>query len=231
MSASMDQAPAEPTWSRPSARQLAAYRALPAAIVGDALDRMPVLDAGIAHLAGPSALVGPALTVLTRPGDNLAIYHALARAVAGDVLVVAGRGCTTRALLGDLLAQLLIERGVAGVVIDGAVRDVGGLTELGLPTFARGACAAGPFKHGPGRVGVPVAVGGVVVQPGDLMVCDRDGVVVVPATELDTTLDTARTLLDREADVRLAIAEHRDVLSMLLSTPSASADHSRRENL
>ena len=225
-----DTVPMDETWSRPGPEVVAAFDGLPAAAVGDVLDRLPVMDAGIRHLAGPTGLVGPALTVQTRPGDNLAIFRALQAARPGDVLVVAGGGDRNRALLGDLIGELLVAHGVTGVVIDGAVRDVATLDEMGLTVFARAVSPAGPFKNGPGRVGTAIACGGVVVGPGDLVVADGDGVVVAPAATLPVTLEAAWAKLRGEADLRRDIVAGRPVLDRLLNiTTNPSRDPAQED--
>jgi regulator of RNase E activity RraA len=169
----------ESTWSRP--REIVdAFLQYPAANVGDAMDRFGLMHSSIAARTPGAHCVGPALTVHTREGDNLAVHRALDDAVPGDVLVVNGFGDLTRAVFGDLLAEVCLARGVAGVVIDGAVRDVAAIGDLGLPLWARAVTPAGPTKTGPGRIGGRVACGGVVVEPGDLVVADTDGVAVVP---------------------------------------------------
>jgi regulator of RNase E activity RraA len=171
---------AEPNWPRPAPELVAAFEAYPPANVGDAMNRLGLMDGAIAARAPDAHCVGAALTVLTREGDNLAIHRALDDARPGDILVVNAFGECSRAVFGDLLAEVCLAREVAGVVIDGAVRDIDTIASLGLPVWARGVTPAGPSKNGPGRIGVPIACGRVVVAPGDLIVADGDGVAVVP---------------------------------------------------
>lgn len=172
-------------WARPDARAVTAFVDAAAANVADALAGMTTVAAGIRALTPGARLVGPALTVDTRPGDNLAIMRALDRAAPGDVLVVAARGDVGCALIGDLMGERMVARGVAGAIVDGAVRDLDGLCDLGLSVFARAVTPGGPTKAGPGVVGGAVACGGVVVRAGDLIVADADGVVVVPVARLE----------------------------------------------
>ncbi|MFJ6571924.1 RraA family protein [Streptomyces sp. NPDC091292] len=169
-----------PSWDRAAAAETRLLGEVPAAHVGDALGRMTVMDGGIRLMTERATLLGNALTVDVRSGDNLAVHRALDEARPGDVLVVNGHGDTTRALVGDLIAEIMVKTGVTGAVVDGAVRDVQALSEMGLTVYARAITPAGPFKDGPGSVGVPVAVGGMVVAAGDVLVGDADGVVVVP---------------------------------------------------
>lgn len=193
------------SWERPAPHHLDAFADIPAAIAGDALERLYAMDAGIRCLAG-THLVGFALPILTREGDNLAIHRALDLALPGDVLVVNGRGDTNRALVGDLLGAVMRRRHVRGAVIDGAVRDVAALNDMGLGIYARGATPSGPTKLGPGAIGEAVACGGVVVRAGDLVVADADGVAIVPRASLASVPDRIRAALAAEAAMRARIA-------------------------
>lgn len=151
----------------------------PSPLVGDAMGRLGLMDSGIRPALAGARAVGTALTVLTREGDNLAIHCALDAAEPGDILVINALGGGSRAVFGDLLAEICVARGVVGVIIDGLARDADATSELGLPVWSRGSSPAGPFKHGPGAVGTPVACGQLVVRSGDLVVADSDGVAVV----------------------------------------------------
>jgi regulator of RNase E activity RraA len=123
----------------------------------------------------------------------------------GDVLVINANSDTNRACFGDILGEICISRGIAGVVIDGATRDVDELLALGLPVFARGISPAGPFKYGPGTVGTPVACGNVVCNPGDAIIGDNDGIVIVPQHLITATLDKTRAQADTEENLRAKI--------------------------
>ncbi|MFD9700105.1 DUF1932 domain-containing protein [Lentzea sp. NPDC059081] len=196
---------AEDAALRPTDDLLPAFDGLAVANIGDARDRMGMLDGAVHALWRGARVVGRARTVWVRNGDNLALHRAIATSQPGDVLVVNGGGDVTRALLGELMAERAKLRGVRGIVVDGAVRDVVELEKIGFPVWARGVCAAGPYKNGPGQVDVPVAVGGVVVQPGDLVVGDDDGVIVVPAAEAAASLLAGRAVEADEARRRTAI--------------------------
>lgn len=161
--------------------------------LGDGMDRMGVVHSAIHPFWRGARFQGRALTVWTRAGDNLLVRAALDLIVPGDVLVVNGQGDETRALLGDRMAAKAAGQGAVGVVVDGAVRDVEALEELGLPVFARAVTPAGPYKNGPGYLNVPVAIGGVVVRPGDIVCGDSDGVVVVPPEQLGAVVERAET--------------------------------------
>ena len=184
---------------------LAELNNVPVANLGDARDRMGMCDGGIHSLWRGARIAGRARTVWTRSGDNEAIKRAVSRCQPGDVLVVNGNGDTSRALVGELIAERLRVRGVLGMIIDGAVRDVAELERMGFGVWARGVSPAGPYKFGPGQLDVPVAVGGVVVNPGDLIVADDDGVIVIPPAAGVASLLGGRAVLDHETKVRAEI--------------------------
>jgi regulator of RNase E activity RraA len=143
-------------------------------------------------------VAGPAVTVTVPPGDFLMISAALNQTREGDVLVIDSRGATSRAVWGQYFSTWAKGMGVKAVVIDGATRDVGDIEALGFPVFARATTPRGPTLNGPGEVNVPVSCGGVCVQPGDLVVADREGVVVIPLRHLDATLRRLREIAEGE---------------------------------
>ena len=177
--------------------------AIPAANIGDAQERIGVAS-GLSPVWAGAKLAGPAYTVWTRPGDNLFIHKALDGARPGDVIVINGGGDVSRALIGDLIGIRAKNLGIAGFVIDGAVRDADALAACGLPVFARSVTPAGPYKFGPGRLQLPVAIAGVVVSPGDLVVADADGVVVVRRDEAEQVLAEAERIEANEIEKRIS---------------------------
>jgi RraA family protein len=170
----------------------------PASILADVAGRRGTVDGRVAPLTPSMRLAGPAFTVEVRPGDNLMIHAALAMVQPGDVLVVDGKGDRACALMGSLMINTCKTLGLAGVVVDGALRDTDDLRALGFPVFAAGANPNGPTKAVPGRINWPVSCGGVAVAPGDLVVGDADGVVVVPRAEAAGLLDAAVRKVDDE---------------------------------
>lgn len=211
ITAATDGVSVAPRWDRADATETRRLGEVPAAQVGDALARMTVMDGGIRLLTERAALLGNALTVDVRSGDNLAVHRALDEARPGDVLVVNGHGDPTRALIGDLIGEIMVNAGVTGAVVDGAVRDVRTLSGMGLAVYARAITPAGPFKDGPGAVGAPVAVGGMVVAPGDVLVGDADGVVVVPRRRVSEVVAAVEGVAEREDALRGRIlAARRD---------------------
>jgi regulator of RNase E activity RraA len=169
---------------RPSADSIAPFRDAPAGNVCDAMDRLGAMDYRIKPLDPTSRLCGPALTVRTRPGDNLLVWKAIDVAQPGDVLVIGTSGFTTTSTFGENVVKAAKAKGIAGIVCDGMCRDASGIRATGLPAFALGCVPSSPSKDGPGEIGGPISCGGVPVQPGDLIVGDEDGVVVVPLGDL-----------------------------------------------
>ncbi|MFI9559250.1 RraA family protein [Nonomuraea endophytica] len=202
-----------PGWDRVAAEETRRLGEVPAADVGDALQRMTVVDGGIRLLTDRASLLGNALPVDVRSGDNLAIHRALDEARPGDVLVVNGHGDMTRALIGGLIGEIMVNAGVVGAVVDGAVRDVQTLSEMGLPVYARAITPAGPFKNGPGAIGAPVAVGGVVVVAGDVLVGDADGVVVVPRHRVKEVVAAIDGIAEKEEALRQRILAVRPAVA------------------
>ena len=137
-------------------------------------------------------MAGTAVTVARAAGDNLAIHRAFDFCRPGDVLVIDGAGELTQALMGDIMASFAESLGVQGLVIDGAIRDVGALSQRDFPVYARGVTHRGPYKNGPGEINVPVTVGGMVVHPGDIIVGDEDGVLAIAPADVEAVIEGAR---------------------------------------
>lgn len=182
----------------------------PAANIGDVFQRMLVVDGGIRAYSEKTSLVGTALPIHTRAGDNLAIHRALDEAQPGDVLVINGQADLSRAVIGDLIGEIIVNHGMLGAIVDGAIRDVEALSAQGLVIFGRAVTAAGPFKNGPGTVGAPVAIGGVVVSAGDIIVTDADGVAIVPADRAAWAADRVEQVIEHEEQLRRRITAVRD---------------------
>lgn len=165
--------------------------ALAASQVGDSQDRFGMVDGALRPVWIPPTTVGRAFTVQTAGGDNKVIHEAIPLLQPGDVLFVDGQGATHRALLGELMTERIKRRGAVAIVVDGAVRDAQGITALQVPVYARAITPAGPYRNGPGRIGVPIAVGGVVVTHGDWVIADADGVCVVEQARIEDVLAKA----------------------------------------
>ena len=187
-------------FERPTAAQMAAFAGVPTGYAIDAMGGRGALDYRIKPLApATSVMVGVAMTCHCGPADNLALFGALAAAQPGDVLVAATDGFTATSVTGDLLMGMARNRGLVGLVTDGLARDVAGIVAVGLPVFCAGVTPNSPVRNGPGTVGLPVVVGGVAVEPGDIVIADSDGVVIVPRVQ-------AKVVIARLSDVRAAEA-------------------------
>jgi 4-hydroxy-4-methyl-2-oxoglutarate aldolase len=188
--------------------QAAAY---PSSILADVAGRRGALSGRIAPLAPTMRFAGPAITVEVRPGDNLMIHAAMAIAQPGDVLVIDGKGDLSSALMGEIMSQQCVALGVVGVVIDGAVRDSEAIRELAFPMFAAGLNPNGPTKSVSGRLNHPISIGGVSVNPGDLVVGDADGVTVIERYKAAAMLPLAAEKVAAETQ-RIADIKSRKAL-------------------
>ncbi len=193
---------------------VAALAALPTSILSDCLDRFNVLG-GLKPIIPSKPFAGSAFTVEEIEAGNLMSHLALLYVQPGDVLVIDGKGVTTRACWGGLQTCAARRKGVAAVLIDGAVRDVADLVECGLPVYCRGVSPAGPHKGWGGRVNAPVQCGGAVVHPGDVVVGDADGLVVVPRDLAAATLERARAKVQIEREWFRKVEEGIDTADFL----------------
>jgi regulator of RNase E activity RraA len=194
---------------RPDAALTARFRELPTSILSDCLDRFNAL-AGLRPVGEPKAFAGPAVTVEEIEGGNLMSHLALKHVRPGDVLVIDAKGVTTRACWGGLQTFAAAERGITAIVIDGAIRDAADVPKYGVPVYCRGTSPAGPHKGWGGRVNVSIACAGVPINPGDLIVGDADGLVVVPREMAAEIADRAAQKLatEREWFKRVEAGEH-----------------------
>lgn len=181
------------------------FAAVPVAIVSDNMNRMFAGGADLRPMHSGGGLAGTALTVRTRPGDNLVIHKAIDVAEPGDVIVVDAGGDTTSAVVGELIARHAQVRGVAGFVINGAIRDLDAFRAGSFPIFATGVTHRGPYKDGPGEIGVPVGIGGMVIQSGDIVIGDADGVLAVPREGAWAILEAAEAQQAKEAETLIQI--------------------------
>lgn len=196
--------------------------AFQAAILADVAGRRGALHGRIAALRPGMKVVGTALTVDVRPGDNLMIHAAMMLAQPGDVLVIDGKADQTAALMGTIMMTACQKLGIAGVVVDGAVRDSLEIEEMGFPVFSVGTNPNGPTKLVPGRIGHPVCVGGVVVRSGDLVLGDADGVVVIEREKLASLLPLADKKVKDEA-ARIAAIQQGDTTARWLDAALRAA--------
>ncbi len=196
-------------FARPSREAVAALDGALSGHVADALGGLGALDATIKPLADAPAsmrcVVGPAFPCMNSPADQLGLVGALAYAEPGDVLIAGTEAYCGTAVIGDLMARMMLNLGAAGVVTDGAVRDTPGLIEVGLPVYCAGVSPNSPQRNGPGSVGLAISIGGVTVNPGDVVVGDVDGVVIVPADKLDAVVESVREIRRQEAEVEARV--------------------------
>ena len=168
-----------------------AFQSLPVANVSDCMSRLFASDASIRPIATiKNTIAGPALTVRTRPGDNLMVHYAIDIAEPGDILVVDAGGDTTNAIMGEIMASMAIKKKIAAIIINGAIRDANEIIKMGLPVYASGITHRGPYKDGPGEINTTISIGGMSITPGDLIVADQDGFLSVP-------IDDAKDILDK----------------------------------
>jgi len=168
--------------------------------VGDCLGRGAAMNSRIRPISNGMKIVGPALTIKTSPTDNLMIHKGMTLAKPGDVLVIDGGGDISWGLLGFIMVSAAIKYGIAGIIVDGAIRDVEEIRNSGFPIFNVGFSPNGPFKDGPGEVNFPIQCGGQVVNPGDIIVADDDGVVVVPQEHAQKAIGEVRAIIAFETN-------------------------------
>ena len=164
------------------------FLTLPVANVSDSMWRLTAGGSRLRPMHKSGQLAGPALTVKSRPGDNLMLHKAIDMAEPGDIIVCDAGGDLTNSLMGELMLAHAMKRGVGGFVLDGAVRDVEAFLDVNLPVFAAGVSHRGPYKDGPGEINVSVAIDGMVIEPGDLVIGDWDGVLSIPLDDVESIL-------------------------------------------
>ncbi|WP_136683973.1 RraA family protein [Falsirhodobacter xinxiangensis] len=173
---------------------------LPVANVSDSMSRMTAAGPRLMKMHASGQMAGPAITVKSRPGDNLMLHKAIDMAIPGDVIVVDAGGDLTNSLMGELMLAYAVKKGVAGFVLNGAIRDADAFVTVNLPTFAAGITHRGPYKDGPGEINVPIAIDGMVIHPGDLVIGDSDGVLAVPFDAAEEI--HAKTVAKGEAEAK-----------------------------
>jgi len=186
-------------FARPTTEQLALFQGVATGFVVDCMSGRGALDAGIKPLLGNDApFCGVAVPCATGPADNLAVFGAMDIARPGDVIVIDTDGFSSTAVIGDLVLGMMKNAGIVAAVTDGYVRDIPGLLEVDLPCYCAGVTPNSPAKSGPGTAGLPITMAGVHIQAGDIILGDRDGVVVVPHAQIDAVSKTLRGVLEAE---------------------------------
>lgn len=200
--------PARSTWEE--------YRDFATSNIADAMGRFGAMAYSIKPIAEGMRVVGPAVTVRLRPGDNLMAHQAIALAEPGDVIVIDTSGNVTNAVWGEIMSFTAQKRGITGLVIDGAIRDRMAIVKLGFPVFAKAIIPTACDKDGPGEVNVPISCGGVTLNPGDLIVGDDDGVVVIPRKQLGEVSKKVKDIQEKE-ETRMKEIENGKVIPAWLN--------------
>lgn len=182
------------------------FRQVPVANVSDCMSRMTAGGARLRPMHDGTPLAGPALTVRTRPGDNLLVHKALSLAQPGDVIVVDAGGDLTNAIIGEIMTTYAESRGIAGIIINGAIRDCGTIGRSAFPVYAAGVTHRGPYKDGPGEINCIVALDGMTIAPGDLILGDDDGLLAVPYEQAEAIYQAAAAKHDVETKMLADIA-------------------------
>ncbi|MBV0881449.1 4-carboxy-4-hydroxy-2-oxoadipate aldolase/oxaloacetate decarboxylase [Noviherbaspirillum sp. L7-7A] len=204
--------------------QITELRNFGAATIHEAQGAKGALDSGMKPIDPTSSLAGPALTVDARPADNLILHYALLKAKPGDVLVVDAKGFMEAGPWGDVLTLQAMKAGIAGLVINGCVRDANSIIGMGFPVFCRGLSIKSTAKNQPGKVNIPIMMGDVFIHPGDIIVGDRDGLVVVAQDEVDSVIASSRVREQKEDQIRKAI-EHGATTAELMKLADTFQRH------
>ncbi len=194
------------SYQRPDAALVQAFEGLPAANIDDCLGRMSAVDAKIRPV-NKASLLGTAFTIRVPAGDNLLFHYAMDMLQPGDIAVIAAGGFEERAIFGELMATYCQSRGAAGIVVDGCVRDYEELSQMTMPVYAKGVSPNGPYKNGPGTIGEPVSIGGQVICPGDILVGDGDGLVVIDPKIAEELLREVVAVNKKEEGIKKNILE------------------------
>ncbi len=176
---------------------LSAFRQLPAAVVADCMSRLPALSCDIRLWSAPAkpVMCGIALTVKGRSGDNLMLHKALDMAGKDDVIILSNEGDRSQSLMGEVLTTYARFRGIEGLVLDAPIRDIDGISKMDYHMYATGHTPGGPFKDGPGEINVPIACGKIHVCPGDIVLGDADGVIIIPRQDAQRILQESQAYL------------------------------------
>jgi 4-hydroxy-4-methyl-2-oxoglutarate aldolase len=206
------------SFPRPRPEELAAFAGVPTGYVVDALGGRGALDHRIKPLAPASTvMVGTAVTCHCGPADNLALFAALDVAGPGDILIAATDGFTATCVTGDLMLGMAKNRGVRGLVTDGLVRDIAGIAAVGLPVYCAGVTPNSPVRNGPGTIGLPVVMGGVTIESGDLIIGDNDGIVVIPRSRVGAVLKRLPDIRAAEATLEAKVKAGLEVPDFIRS--------------
>lgn len=192
------------TITRPSKEMVESFREFPVANIDDCMNRMAAVHQDIRPM-NKAQLLGVAFTVKVPAGDNLMFHKAMDMAQEGDVIVIDAGGCTNRAIFGELMTNYCKLRGLAGVIVDGSIRDYDAISQMDFPVYARGIVSNGPYKNGPGEINTVISFGGQVVHPGDIIIGDGDGIIVVQPDEAEGLINKVKKVCAKEEDIMNAM--------------------------
>ena len=187
-------------YTRPDKALVELFRDIPVANIDDCMNRTAAVDGAIRPV-NRTPLLGTAFTVQVAEGDNLMFHKAMDLAQPGDVIVIDAGGATNRAIFGSLMINYCKVRGIAGVIVDGAIRDYRELAELDFPVYAKGVTPNGPYKNGPGTIGKTISFGGKIVRPGDIIVGDEDGIIIIDPAQAEELYKAAQGVIAKEASI------------------------------
>lgn len=188
------------------------FKQIPTTAISDVLKGMNNLSPSIKPLRDDYKIAGRAFTIRTAVGDNLAVLKAIKEAQPGDILVVDAKGDTYRAIAGDFVVGMMQTMGFGGLVVDGAIRDVTDIKNLGFPVFVKGTTVSSGSKNGPGETNVPISCGGAAVNPGDIVVGDIDGVVIIPKEKAEEVLQGAKAKIKADEEREAKIAGNKEAI-------------------
>jgi RraA family protein len=190
-----------PIKNRVSKEIIEQYRSVVTPHISDNLNRMHAIGSKLRPYHKKGKLIGTAVTVKTRPGDNLMVHKAIDLAEPGDVIVVDAGGDTTNAIVGEIMLRIAERNGITGFIIDGAIRDTKAFAEGDFPVYAVGVTHRGPYKDGPGEINVPISIDGMCINPGDLVIGDEDGIAVIPQENAEELLYKVKAQEVKESEI------------------------------
>lgn len=189
---------------RPDRKLVDLFKGMPVANIDDCMNRTAAVDPRIKPL-NKTPLLGPAFTVKVPEGDNLMFHKSMDMAKPGDVIVIDAGGDINRSIFGELMITYCKSRGIAGVIVDGSVRDADELAEMDIAIYAKGVTPNGPYKNGPGEINTTISFGGKVIRPGDIIVGDGDGIVVIKPEDAEALAALTRAVQEKEAGIMAGI--------------------------
>lgn len=187
-------------FTRPPRELVEQFRNLPVANIDDCMNRIGAIDGSIRPL-NKTPLLGTAFTVRVPAGDNLMFHKAMDLAQPGDIIMIDAGGCCERAIFGELMTTYCKIRGIAGIIVDGCIRDYDGLSNMDFPVYAKGVSPNGPYKNGPGEIGTTISLGGQIVNLGDIVVGDGDGVVIIRPEDAALLIKKTRKVNEQEEKI------------------------------